>query len=136
MVSPITNVSATLCNPTHQTLIHLSRVDNSLIPYTLSPLVLNVGFLTNYHQLRRRTAQYCVGASSRLVVLSQKAHIQYQRGYLIPYTLYLSLFTYWPKITELLRRTGMPGAVMVRMSTREYDSSISWNVNSSRRSTR
>ena len=47
----------------------------------LSPLVLNVGFLTNYHQLRRRTAQYCVGASSRLVVLSQKAHIQCQRGY-------------------------------------------------------
>ena len=30
----------------------------------------------------------------------------------------------------------MPGAVMVRISAREYDNSVLWNVNSNRRSTR
>ena len=30
----------------------------------------------------------------------------------------------------------MPGAVMVRISTREYDSRVSWNIISNRRSTR
>ena len=29
-----------------------------------------------------------------------------------------------PSCTRLLRRTGIPGAVMVLISTREYDSSI------------
>ena len=37
---------------------------------------------------------------------------------------------------RLLRRTGMPGAVMVLISIREYDSSGSRNVNSNRKSTR
>ena len=42
-----------------------------------------------------------------------------------------------PHITKyLLRRTGMPGAVMVQISTREYDNSISQNISSNRRSTR
>ena len=35
----------------------------------------------------------------------------------------------------LLRRAGMSGAVIVRMNTREYDSKVSQNVNSNRRST-
>ena len=30
----------------------------------------------------------------------------------------------------------MPGAVMVRISTREYDSKVSQNINNNRRSTR
>ena len=37
---------------------------------------------------------------------------------------------------ELLRRTGMSGAVMVRINTREYDRRVSRNVKSNRRSTR
>ena len=36
----------------------------------------------------------------------------------------------------LLRRTGMPGAVIVRISIREYDNNILQNVNNNRRSTR
>ena len=36
----------------------------------------------------------------------------------------------------LLRRTGMSGAVMVRISTREYDNSVSQNAKSNRRSTK
>ena len=37
---------------------------------------------------------------------------------------------------DMLRRTGMPGAVMVRMRTRQNDNKVSRNVNSNRRSTR
>ena len=39
-------------------------------------------------------------------------------------------------VIELLRRTGMPGAVMVRINTREYDNKILLNVSNNRRSTR
>ena len=39
-------------------------------------------------------------------------------------------------ITVLLRRTGMPGAVMLRINVREYDNRVLRNVNSSKRSTR
>ena len=35
----------------------------------------------------------------------------------------------------LLRRTGMPGAVMVLVNTREYDNKILQNISSSKRST-
>ena len=37
---------------------------------------------------------------------------------------------------DILRRTGMPGAVIVRIKTRQCDSSISQNINSNRRSTK
>ena len=42
---------------------------------------------------------------------------------------------FWAQRTVVLRRTGMPGAVIVRISTREYDSRVLQNINNNRRST-
>ena len=44
--------------------------------------------------------------------------------------------TYSSYSSPLLRRTGMPVAVMVLISTREYDNSVLQNVSTSKRSTR
>ena len=37
------------------------------------------------------------------------------------------------EMDTLLRRTGMPVAVIVRVNTREYDSKLLQNINSNRR---
>ena len=50
--------------------------------------------------------------------------------------IFTQIFSLVDSLAIVLRRTGMPGAVIVRMSTREYDSNILQNVNSNRRSTR
>ena len=41
-------------------------------------------------------------------------------------------FCHW----YLLRRAGMSAAVIIRISTRQYDSKISQNINNNRRSTK
>ena len=38
-------------------------------------------------------------------------------------------------VKKVLRRAGIPGAVMVQMSTREYNNRVSQNINNNKRST-